>query len=412
MRALLLYSALFLLMASCVGQEKPEENLPNLRALSLYEKELSQSSQAFAIDFFQQISNPSENQFYSPYSVQLALAMAMNGNVEEILEEYLEVLRFDNLDMEDANKAALELTQFLRDVDPKVKLNIANGIWYDQKLQVKAPFKQNMEHFYQANLEAADLRSPQTVQGINNWIDRQTQGLIKDMLDSISPDAVMLLVNAIYFKADWKFQFDKSLTSKKPFKLTNGGDVQVDMMRTKEAANIKTYNGNGFAYLEIPYSTGQYSMGVILPDGVGLEDIKQEITLSNLTTWRESAYETSVILEMPKFKMGYKIENLSEDLTDMGLRTPFVDHPENFTEVFETSGPLKISRVIHQALIEVDEKGTEAAAATIVEMEMTSMPAGPRTVTLDRPFIFFIQEKASGAMLFMGQLTDPGELGR
>ncbi|MBS9524656.1 serpin family protein [Litoribacter alkaliphilus] len=411
MRTFLFYSALFLIVASCVGQENPEENLPNLRALSHYEKELSKSSQAFALDFFQQVSDPNENQFYSPYSVQLALAMAMNGNVDEILEEYLEALRFENLDIEDANRAALELTQYLKDVDRKVKLNIANGIWYDRNLNVKVPFKERMEHYYQANIDAADFTSPQVVRNINDWIDRQTEGLIKDMLDSISPDAVMLLVNAIYFKAEWKSQFDRNLTTKKPFKLSNGGNVQVDMMRTKEAASIRASYGVDNSYLEIPYSTGQYSMGIILPENVGLEGIKEELILSNLETWRENSHETSAILEMPKFKMSYKVENLNNDLIAMGLKTPFEGHPRNFSELFEQQpGPLKISRVVHEAIIEVDEKGTEAAAATVVEIVVTSMPSGPRVISIDRPFVFFIQEKASGAILFMGQLVNPGEL--
>lgn len=232
------------------------------------------------------------------------------------------------------------------------------------------------------------------------------------MLDHIPPDAVMYLVNAIYYKADWKYQFDPEKTQKQTFHISPEQKVMIDMMSVKETATVRVFQGQGFRYVEIPYSTGQYSMGILLPEGYGLEEIEEQFSSANLATWRSQAVDANVVLKMPKFKLKQKMDNLKDDLMAMGLRIPFDFDPRNFTVVFDNPTDwLKIDRVIHDAVIEVDEKGSEAAAATVVEViETTSMPSGPKVLALDRPFIFFIQEKHSGAVLFMGKLGNPSIL--
>lgn len=412
---LYLFSGLFAAAAvtACAPGDDHSPLEPNLRVLQEHEVQTVQASSDFAMDLFQQLNKGEEaNQFYSPYSIHLALSMAMNGNDGEALKEYLDVLRFDGQSKEEANLGAKELTEFLLQVDPKVKMAIANAIWYRQDYQVKVPFKNTVQQYYNAEIAGIDVFDPRSVNIINGWIERQTEGLIKDMLDQVRPDAVMYLVNAIYYKADWKFRFDPARTQKESFYVSPGHEVKVDMMSFKEAAPIKAFQGENFQYLEIPYSTGQYSMGILLPDGHDLEGTADHLTAENLTLWRNGAGERNVLLKMPKFKLQHKIENLKEDLIDMGLEIPFDFDPRNFTLLFDNpTDLLKISRVIHDAVIEVDEKGSEAAAATVVEaVELVSMPTGPQVITLDRPFVFFIQEKHSGALLFMGKLSDPSLL--
>src|SRR5690554_4651447 len=244
------------------GERSPLE--PNLRTLQEHEIKTVNASSDFAIDLFHQLSKSNDvNQFYSPYSIHVALSMAMNGNDGEALEEYLDVLRFDGQTLEEANKGAKELTEFLLQVDPKVRIAIANAIWYRQDYHVKVPFKVMAKEYYNAEVAGIDVRDPKSVEIINGWIEQQTQGLIKDMLDQIPPDAVMYLVNAIYYKADWKYQFDASKTKKEPFYVNQNKQVQVDMMSLGDAAGtMKLYSGDAYQYVEIPYSTGQYSMGV------------------------------------------------------------------------------------------------------------------------------------------------------
>lgn len=405
-----LFGVFFIMSCAPEGERSPLE--PNLRTLQEHEIKTVNASSDFALDLFHQLSKSQDvNQFYSPYSIHVALSMAMNGNEGEALEEYLDVLRFDGQTLEEANQGAKELTEFLLQVDPKVRLAIANAIWYRQDYQVKVPFKTMAEDYYNAEVAGIDVFDPRSVNIINSWIERQTQGLIKDMLDQIPTDAVMYLVNAIYYKADWKYQFDPAKTQKEPFHISPERQVQVDMMSLQEAGTIRAFQDQGFQYIEIPYSTGQYSMGVLLPEGYDLDAVEEQFTSANLNLWRNQAREQTIILKMPKFKLKQKIENLAEDLMEMGLQIPFDFDDRNFTLLFDNpTDLLKISRVIHDAVIEVDEKGSEAAAATIGEVVVTSMPSGPKMLSLDRPFIFFIQEKHSGAVLFMGKLGDPSLL--
>lgn len=393
------------------GDNAPAE--ANLRPLQVHEIQNVEASTQFAVDLFHQLrKSKAPNQFYSPYSIHVALSMAMNGNEGEALEEYLKVLGFGSRTVEEANAGAKDLTEFLLQVDPKVKLAIANAIWYRHDYQVKVPFKQTAEKFYQAEVSGIDVLNPNAVDIINNWIAQQTEGKIQDMLDRVPPDAVMYLVNAIYYKADWKYRFDKEKTEKAPFFVSPGKQVQVDMMGLGKAGTIKSYHAGDFAYLEIPYSTGQYSMGILLPEDHHLAEAEKAFTLENLELWRTKAMERNVLLKMPRFRLRQKMENMADDLMAMGLKIPFKFDARNFTLLFDNpTDLLKINRVIHDAVIEIDEKGSEAAAATVVEaVELTSLPSGPPTITLDRPFIFFIQEKHSGAILFMGKLSDPSLL--
>ncbi|MDN3686695.1 serpin family protein [Cyclobacterium jeungdonense] len=390
------------------GEDEPQE--PRIRTLQVAENSLVNSSSSFAMDLFQQLqTQEAPNQFFSPYSIHLALAMAMNGNEGETLEQFRKVLHFEGLNMEEANEAAGTLTRFLLELDPKVRLAIANAIWYKQGYTLDEGFASRLRETYDAELAAMDMSNPQAADIINQWIETNTEGLIKDMLDQVPASAVMYLVNAIYFKADWKYRFDEKLTKKAPFTTSDGSEVQVDMMQLAEATTLKFRRESGLDYLEIPYSTGQYSLGILTSDE-GLQEKLEGLDLEMLERIREEAEEMNLLLHMPKFKMRYKVDNLKEDLISLGLTLPFQNHPGNFTRLFaNTTAPMKISRVIHEALIEVDEKGSEAAAATIVEIRETSAPSFSE-YRLDKPFVFFIQEKHSGAILFMGKLGDPSLL--
>ncbi|WP_163378065.1 serpin family protein [Cyclobacterium sp. SYSU L10401] len=406
-----LFASLCWLFWSCnglTGEDQPLE--PRIRTLQTAENSLVNSSSAFAMDLFQQLqTQEGPNQFFSPYSIHLALAMAMNGNEGETLEQFRKVLHFEGLYMEEANEAAGTLTRFLMELDPKVRLAIANAIWYKQGYTLDEGFASRLREAYDAELASLDMSNPQAANIINQWIETNTEGLIRDMLDQVPSSAVMYLVNAIYFKADWKYRFDEELTKKAPFTTSEGAEIEVDMMQLAEATTLKFHTDNGLDYLEIPYSTGQYSLG-ILTSGEGLQEKLEGLDLEKLEQFREEARESDFLLHMPKFKMRYKVDNLKNDLISLGLTLPFQSHPGNFTRLFaNTTAPLKISRVIHEALIEVDEKGSEAAAATIVEIRETSLPSFSE-YKLDKPFVFFIQEKHSGAILFMGKLGDPSLL--
>jgi len=413
-----LFCLLFTLlaMASACSQENtidaPIE--ANLRALAYYETALAESGSRFAIDLFHQLNKAEEpNQFYSPYSIHQALSMTMNGNRGDVLDEFRNILWYEGLSLEEANRGAKELTDFLLQLDAKVNLKIANGIWYKKEYDVKVPFRETAQQYYGAEIAPLDMLDPKSVHVINKWIEQRTNHLIKDMLDEIPSNAVMYLVNAIHFKADWKYQFVASKTQKQPFYPSPGRSVQVDMMDLEKAATFKSYMDSDITYIEIPYSTGQYTMGVLYNREGDLSKAAKKLTFENLEKWKAHSRDSNFILKMPKFKLRQKMANMSTDLQAMGLKRPFYFHPDNFTELFHNpTDELKISRVIHDALIEVDEKGSEAAAATVVEIieRVSYPPSGPQELLLDKPFIFFIQEAHSGAILFMGKLGDPSLL--
>src|SRR5690606_7658297 len=276
------------------GEQAPLE--PNLRTLEIHETKTVNASTEFAIDLFHQLNKSGRiNQFYSPYSIHMALSMTMNGNEGEVFEEFLNFLRFEDQTRDEANKGAKELTEFLLEVDPRVQLAITNAIWYRQDYQVQAAFKKLSEQFYNAEVAGIDVADPKSVRIINDWIENQTKGRIKDMLDQVPADAVMYLVNAIYYKADWRYPFDAAKTA-------------------KEAFLIWIFEYYVFQYIDIPYSTGQYSMGILLPHDYDLSVVEDHLTSDNLSLWRSQAVEQNMILKMPKFKLKQKIENLRDDL--------------------------------------------------------------------------------------------------
>jgi serpin B len=251
----------FVFCFSCITNEddNPSGKVEaNLRALSLDEDRLSEANTQFATNLFQQLasSDDSKNLFFSPYSVHQALAMAMNGNDGQGLAEFTKVLQLEGMSLDDANQAIKDLTEFLLDVDPKVKLSLANGIWYKDDFQVQVPFRNATQNFFNAEIAPLNMRDPNSVNIINNWIEKKTNNLIKDMLDFIPEDAVMYLVNAIYFKGDWTYNFPTGNTRKEKFTLRNGQQINVDMMNMGESAGFKAYGASEYTYVEIPYSSG------------------------------------------------------------------------------------------------------------------------------------------------------------
>lgn len=395
------------------GEDEEIDLTANIRPLQVQEQEMVSSSSQFAFDLFHELQKKEDvNQFFSPYSVHQALAMAMNGNEDEVEAEFMQVLRFEGMELEEANKAAKSLTNYLLALDPKVRLAIANAIWYKQGFELNQEFAEDVRDSFSAEIASLDMSNPQSKDVINQWIENNTNGMIKDMLDAVDPEAAMYLVNAVYFKADWKYRFDAENTKNAPFYTSPGQEVTVDMMEMSSPTGLRYLKEGDLEYLEIPYSSGQYTMSVITAEDFELDNKLDAFALEDLEYFRANADTTNFILKMPKFKMEYKIENLKEELQNLDLVKPFVPSPLNFSKLFvNPTAPMVISRVIHEAVIEVNEEGTEAAAATIVAIETTSSgPSQPRVFSLDKPFVFFIQENSSGAILFVGKLGNPALL--
>ncbi len=401
----------FLLVAtSCQTSNDDTDNLPNLRTLSAAEQQVAAAANEFSFDLFSQISEQHQqaNVFISPFSVSAALSMTANGAKGDTREEMKATLALGHLSDEEMNRAYKELVGFLLGLDKKVNLQIANSNWYNADYHIKSDFKNVLLQYYEAEVKAADFGAATTKDQINQWIENKTNGKIKDMLDAIPANAVMYLINAIYFKADWQYEFDETKTAKAPF-YAPSGEVQADMMFSSGTKVSYSYQED-FTLVDLPYGNGQFSMTILMENSNGrsVNEIIQNLAPLDFASIVNNADTATAVVQLPKFKMGFK-QTLNEMLIAMGMEKAFGRGSADFSGLFEESLPVEISRVLHQSFIEVNEKGSEAAAATIVEAVVLCSCGSsvPKAFYINRPFAFFIREKHSNTILFAGKILNP-----
>ena len=366
---------------------------------------LISSENSFALDIFKNVianSDESDNIIISPLSISEALSMTLNGANGATRDSMLATLRMNGLTPEIINSSYKNLSASLLNVDKRVLISVANSVWTEKNFVVKKPFTDILTQSYDAESKSFDITDPQAPGMVNNWIESKTNGLIKNMLDGLDPNTVMLLINAIYFKGKWNSQFDKENTVKESFYKPGGVTSQVPMM--KQTSDYKIFNGEGFTIAELPYGQGNFVMDVILPTGNNrIKDIIPLINDNSLNGWLDHLGERKTELTFPKFKYGYKKE-LASILSDMGMGIAF-SSAANFSNIADIA--LQISFVLHQAFIETNEEGTEAAAATIVGIVTTAEPIGPFVLKIDHSFLYIIRETTTNSILFMGRVANP-----
>ncbi len=366
---------------------------------------LVKSENTFAFDIFKKVlenSAESENVIISPLSISCALSMTLNGANGATRDSMLKALRVDALTPELINTSYRDLTFALLNVDKRVLISIANSVWAEKNFEVKIPFKNTLADFYNAESKSFDINDMMAYKDVNSWIENKTNGLITNMLDGLDKSTVMLLINAIYFKGKWQLQFDKSKTVTETFYRNDGTSVEAPMM--KQDADYKVFLGDGFTLAELAYGQGNFVMDIILPDQQnGIPSLAPSLTEDNFNAWILQMGKREINLSFPRFKNGYKKE-LTNILSDMGMGIAFSDFAD-FSNIADLQ--LKLSMVLHQAFIETNEEGTEAAAATIVGIVNTSMPPPPLVLKLDHAFIYFIRETSTNSILFMGKVADP-----
>ena len=373
-------------------------------ALTTDQVSLISSENSFALDIFKKVienSAESENVLISPLSISSALSMTLNGANGATREAMLDALRMNGLTPEIINNSYKDLTEALLKVDSRVLISIANSVWIENNFVVKKPFIDILTQYYNAESKSFDITDPLVPTQINSWIDSKTNGLIKNMVDKLDDNTVMLLINAIYFKGKWKSQFDKDNTVQGTFYKPDGVTAQVPMM--KQTSEFKIYNGQGFTLAEFPYGQGNFVMDVILPDDDNsINNILPLINDNSFKGWLDQMNERKTDLTFPRFKYVYKKE-LKDILTDMGMGIAFTDNAD-FSNISDIS--LLISFVKHQAFIETNEEGTEAAAATIVGISNTAI-IEPFNLNIDHSFLYIIRETTTNSILFMGRVVDP-----
>ena len=410
MKQLTLAAALFLMGVSC----KTTTSVPPNQQLKAIPTAFADQTSEFAFDFLKKHNaeeKADKNYFVSPLSLHIALGMLLNGADGKTKEEMRAGLRL-SADLEANNKIYKDLIEGLPTADPKVTNTIANSVWYRNSFSVEKTFLDVLKTSFNATASAEDFNNAATVGKINTWASDNTNGKIKKVLDKIEPAHVMFLMNALYFKGDWKIPFKTESTQDETFFGTATTTKKVKMMHMNE--KVKYAKRADYQAVELSYGDGNYAMTVLLPNentatmkvdlaSTAVINLINSMSSSEWKSLNAALQEQKVIVGLPKFTLEYET-NLNAVLSNMGMKTMFSDNAD-LSKISAPAGKIKVGFVKQNTFVAVDEKGTEAAAVTTIGVELTSAPIYPEVIC-NRPFLFIISEKQSNTILFAGKIVN------
>ncbi|NMF64261.1 serpin family protein [Brasilonema octagenarum] len=361
----------------------------------------------FGFKLFSEVlkNDSGKNIFVSPSSVAIALAMTYNGASGSTKEAMAKALEFKELNLEQINSSNVVLKKLLENSDPKVQLTIANSLWGNRKASFQPDFLQLNRDFYTAKIASLNFTDASSLNVINDWVNQKTNGKITNIVEKIQPDQVLFLVNAIYFKGSWTNEFDKQQTAEYPFYLQSGEQKQHPMM--SQSGDYRYFENQQFQAVSLPYGKdAKMSFYIFLPkQNSNLQSFYQNLNAENWENWMAQFSKQQGSIRLPRFKMNYDV-TLKNPLTAIGMGEAFSDQA-NFSAMGKD---LKISEVKHKTFVEVNEEGTEAAAATSVEIMPVSalLPSKePFQMIVERPFFCAIRDNQTGSILFMGSIVEP-----
>lgn len=397
---------------SCWTPNDPVTHTVSMRELTTSEKEVVSSANAFGVKLLSKLSEQDEegdNIFISPLSISMALGMVLHGARGETREEMKEALEFHNLSIDEINQSYRGLLDLLPYVDPSVEMLIANSVWYRYTFPVLEEFIETNKKYFDAEVQPLDFDKPESSQIMNNWVNQKTNGHIDDIVpDDIDPLTVMYLINAIYFKGDWTSPFDRDDTREADFTLPDGTKKTVQMMQQEN--NFRMHLSPDVGILDLPYGDEHYSMIIVLPpQDVSIHEFTKSLTSENWHNWMSKLPEEGrrSMVYLPRFTLEYE-KSLPKALRALGMERAFLSHLADLSGLYDQEKESRnayISDVMHKTFVDVNEEGTEAAAATSVEVSLTSMPPQFR---VDRPFLVAIRENSSDTILFIGKIVNPG----
>jgi len=384
--------------------DPPDEFEP--RELTPLEKQVVSADNSFGFKLFKQINSNerSKSVFISPLSVSMALGMTLNGADGATRDSMQRALELSGLTMEEVNSSYRNIIEILTHLDSKVIFQIANSIWYRNGLPVESEFIKVSRDNFNAEVNGLNFADPNAAKIINAWVDRATNSRIKEIIEDPIPfNVVMYLINAIYFKGTWTYEFNKDLTRDDLFTLPDGTRKPCKMM--SQIGTFKYYADENVQVIDLPYGNGKFSMAVLLPKwGIDIDAFVAGLTQEQWEALTSRFTETDIKILFPKFKLEYENE-LKDELSSMGMGIAFTGGA-NFSRICRQV-PLEISKVKHKTFVEVNEEGTEAAAVTSVEIILTSGGSSVPVMRVDHPFIFAIREHHSGTILFIGKIVEP-----
>ena len=408
---------LTLILCGCgtggVGPTTPVEQKPKTKETPVnIEPKIADTHWEFGWQLLNRLDDSEKNNlFMSPLSASLALAMVLNGAHGDTYKQIATTLRYNHLPIEPINRQSAQLLQILRTPDPKAKVEIANGLWVAEGFPIEAEFVRRLQQFYGATAENLDfLHQPEeSAKRINAWVKEQTHDLIEKLFEEDAfnnMDTVAVLVNTLYFKGKWQKPFAKEATHEQPFHREDGTTKPVPMMMA--SGNYPYYKGEGFQAVALPYGEGNLQFYLLLPDeGRTVADLRKRL---NAERWKQMVAgmkPTEGEVGLPRFRIESAYQ-LKEALMKMGMRNPFTPGEADFSGMNREHGrKIYINSVIQKAVVQVDEEGTEAAAATGVEMRVTAVPTNAFSVVANRPFLFAIVHTPTGTVLFAGIVREP-----
>ncbi len=393
--------------------QSSKERIAHPQAAAADLDRLQRDTREFALDLYGQLRAKEGNLFYSPYSISLALAMTYAGARGETERQMAQALSFSLPQARlhpafNALSASLEKPheQSAKEEDGELTLNIANSLWGQEGFPFQAEFLDTLAQNYGAGMRAVDYGQPEQARElINDWVAEETREKIQDLIPAgvLTPLTRLVLANAIYFKAAWQVPFEERLTAMEDFTLLDGETVQVETMR--QAEMLAYASGDGYQAVELPYAGGSAVMVVLLPDAGRFTEFEDALDAERVGAVLTDLEPRQVELSLPKFKIESSF-SLKDALSALGMPDAFDRDKADFSGMTGRAD-LYISEAVHKAFVDVNEAGTEAAAATAVIMTLKSMPLEPVVVRVDRPFIFFILDQESGTILFLGRVLDP-----
>jgi serpin B len=394
--------------SSRINSQKPEESgltaqLPNAPV----DSKLVDANTKFGFKLFSEIlkQDSKKNVFVSPTSVAIALSMTYNGANGETQQAMAKALELQGMSLQDVNQANEALKASLENADPAVQLSIANSLWAKQGTDFKPDFMQRNQQFYKAKVTELDFAKPDATNTINSWVKENTRGKIDKIVQQIQPDNVLFLINAIYFKGNWTKKFDKGATTERPFYLSNGTQKQHPLM--SQSGKYRYFENDTLQAVSLPYGKGRLNLYVFLPKkNTNLDAFQQQLAVENWQEWMTQFRMRQGSIQLPRFKFDYDIQ-LNDALKALGMESAFNEAKANFSNM--TSASVKINEVKHKTFVEVNEEGTEAAAATSIGIVGTAVarPEEPFQMIVDRPFFCAIRDNQTGTILFMGSIREP-----
>jgi len=395
------------LAVACTGATEPGpgpspvlEALP--RALSAGEQKIIAANNDFSFSLFRRLgaAESDSNVFVSPLSASMALGMAMTGASGTTFDEMRATLGFGVSPESEIDQGYKSLIALLRGLDPGVDFRIANSIWTREGFPVTPSFLDAGRTWFDAQAASLDFASPGAVTSINDWVRTATAGRIPTILEQIRSDEVMFLINAIYFKGSWRTRFDPALTVDAPFHGAGGDQPMKLMHRTGTIRYLKTPL---FSAVDLPYGNSAYSMSVVLPNvGQSLDAVLASLQPDGWSAWSSQFQDAEIDLHVPRLILTWE-RMLIPDLQALGMRVAFQPDGADFSRLSPLGDQLYISTVKQKTFVNVNEEGTEAAAATSVGISTTSAPLRTE-FRVDRPYVFVIRERLSGTILFLGAI--------